>query len=374
MQQKKAAHTSGFLTYFLCGLVHDGVPTVDILGFAELDGAESVVELGAVGTGLFAEDIALASLGVIEALDGADDGGGTAGTGLLEGGKFLDVDGTTLDLHAHILGELHKALVSDGGQDGSALRGDVGTVLDAEEVGSASLVDIFLLFGIQVELAGVLATVASLDVGFEGSGIVTTDFVDTGAEGGTAVVLAGDDVGVGLEAALEVGSHGGDEDEEEVFVGRFHTHGDAGTDEQGTEVEAGAGAVGRNETLVHLDDLFAHLDEFLGRQLGHHNAAAGALEALGVGFGAEDADLAVFAAVGFQALEGFLTVVEAGGSHVHFDVLGTGNFDFAPLAITEVAAHVVVGFYVTEGEVLPIYIHDVQFFILFIVLILIRQR
>ena len=54
-------------------LVHDGVPVVDILGLAKLDSAEGVVELGAVGAGLFAEDIALAGLGVIEALDGADD-------------------------------------------------------------------------------------------------------------------------------------------------------------------------------------------------------------------------------------------------------------------------------------------------------------
>ena len=333
-----------------------------VFGLAELDGAEGVVELGAVGTGLLAEDIALAGLGVIEALDGADDGGGTAGASLLEGSKLLDVDGTTLDFHAHILGELHEALVGDGGQDGGALRGDVGTVLDAEEVGSASLVDILLLLGIQVELAGVLATVASFDVGLQGSGIVTTDFVDTGAEGGGAVVLAGDDIGVGFETALEVGSHGGHEDDEQVLVGGFHTHGDAGTDEQGTQVEAGAGAIGRNETLVELDDLLAHLDELLGGQFGHHDAAAGALQTLGIGFGTEDADLTIFAAVGFQTLESFLTVVKAGGCHVNFDVLGAGGLDFTPLAVAEVATHIVVGFDVTEGKVLPIYIHGIQFF------------
>ena len=57
---------------------------MDVFGLAELDGTEGVVELGAVGTGLLAKDIALASLGVVETLDGADDGGGTAGTGLLK--------------------------------------------------------------------------------------------------------------------------------------------------------------------------------------------------------------------------------------------------------------------------------------------------
>ena len=339
-------------------LVHDGVPVVLVFGLAELDGAEGVVELGAVGTGLLTKDVTLAGLGVVETLDGADDGGSTAGASFLEGGKLLNVDGTTLDFHAHILGKLHEALVGDGGQDGSALRGDVGTVLDAEEVGSAGLVDILLLLGVEIELAGILTTVAGLDVGFEGSGIVTTDLVDTGAERSGTVVLAGDDIGVGLETALEVGSHRGNKDDEQILVGGFHTHGDAGTDEQRTEVEAGAGAVGRNEALVEFDDLLAHLDKFLGGQLGHHDTAAGALQTLGVGFGTEDADLAIFAAVGFQTLEGFLTIVEAGGGHVDFDVFGAGSLDFTPFAVTEVAAHVVVGFDVTEGEVLPIYIHD----------------
>ncbi len=335
---------------------------MDVFGLAELNGAEGVVELGAVGAGLFAKDVALAGLGVVEALDGADDGGGAASTGFLEVGKFVNVDGTTLDFHAHILGELHEALVGDGGQDGGALRGYIDTVLDAEEVGGAGFVDILFLLGIEIELAGVLATVASFDVGFEGSGIVATDFVDTGAERGAAVVLAGDDIGVGFETALEVRSDGGDEDEEEVFVGGFHTHGDAGTDEQGTEIEAGAGAVRRDEALVEFDDLFAHLDEFLGGEFGHHDTAAGALHTLGVGFGTEDADFAVFAAIGFQAFESFLAVVEAGGGHVHFDVFGARSLDFAPFAVAIVAAYVVIRFYVTKREVLPIYIHDFQVF------------
>ena len=373
-EQKKAVGIANGLSVFRWNLVHDGVPVVLVFGLAELDGAEGVVELGAVGTGLLAKDVALAGLGVVKTLDGADDGGGTAGAGLLEGSKLLNFDGTTLDFHTHILGELHEALVGDGRQDGSALRGDVGTVLDAEEVGSAGLVDIFLLLGIQIELAGVLATVASLDVSSQGSGIVTTDFVDTGAEGGATVVLAGDDIGVGFETALEVGSHGGHEDDEQVLVGGFDTHGDAGTDEQGTQVEAGAGAIGRNEALIELDDLLAHLDELLGRQFGHHDAAAGALQTLGVGFGTEDADFAVFATVGFQSLESFLTIVEAGGSHVNVDVLGTGDLNLTPLAVAEVATHIVVGFDVTEGKVLPIYIHVVQIFRLFICLNSIRQR
>ena len=330
---------------------------MDILGFAELDGTEGVVELGAVGTGLLAEDVALAGLGVVKTLDGADDGGGAAGAGLLEGAEFLDVDGTTLDLHAHVLCKLHEALVGDGGQDAGTLRGDVGTVLDAEEVGSTGLVDILFLLGVEVELAGVLAAMASLGVGLEGSSVVAADLVDTGTQRSTTVVLAGDDVWVGLEAALEIRSHGGDEDEEEILVGGLHTHGDAGADEQRTQVEAGAGTVRRDELLVHLDDLLAHLDELLGGELGHHDAAAGALQTLGVGLGTEDADLAILAAVGFKALEGFLAIVEAGGSHVYVDALRTGDLDLAPLPVAEVAAYIIIRFHVTKRKVLPIYIH-----------------
>ena len=205
---------------------------------------------------------------------------------------------------------------------------------------------------------------ASLDVGLEGSSIVTTDFVDTSAEGGATVILAGDDIGIGLEAALEVRSHGSDKDEEEVLVGGLHTHGDAGTDKQGSQIEAGTSAIGRNELLVHLDDLLAHLDKLLGGEFGHHDATAGALQTLGVGFGTEDTDFAILATVGFQTLKGFLAIMEARSSHVHLDMLGTGNFNLTPLAVAEVAAYIVVRFYVTKRKVLPIYVHVYQFIVI----------
>ena len=339
-------------------LVDQDVPVVLVFGFAQLDGTQVLVELGADGAGFLAELVALACLGVVDALDGADDGGGTASASLLAFSQFFDGDGTTLDLDAHILGQLHQALVGDAGQDGGRLRGDVDTVLDGEEVGGAGFVDIFLFLGVQVELAGVLAAVASLGVGPERSGVVATDLVDTGSEGSRTVILAGDDVGVGLEAALEVGSHGGYEDEEEVLVGGFHAHGDAGADEQRTQVEAGAGAVGRDEALVHLDDELAHFDEALGGQFGHHNAAAGALQASGVLVGTEQADLAVLATVGFQTLEGLLTVVKARSGHMDVDAFLGGDFNLAPFAVAIPAAYVIIRFQVTKRKVLPIYIHN----------------
>ena len=161
---------------------------------------------------------------------------------------------------------------------------------------------------------------ASLDVGTERSGIVTTYFVDTGAQRSGTVVLAGDDIGIGFEAALEVRSDRSDENHKQILVGGLHTHGDTGTDEQRTEVQACTSAVRRNETLVELDDLLAHLHKLLGGEFGHHDAAASALQTLGVGLGTEDTDLAILATVALQSLESLLAVVQARCSHVHLDM------------------------------------------------------
>ena len=155
-----------------------------VFGFAELDSTESVVELGADWTGLFAEVVALAGSGVINTLDGTDDGSGAACTCFLKVYKLVNGDGTTLDLDAHILGQLHEALVGDGGKNRGALRCDIDTILNTEEVGCTSLVDVFLLLSVQIELAGILTTVASCGMSLQAGSIVTTDLIDTGTQRG----------------------------------------------------------------------------------------------------------------------------------------------------------------------------------------------
>ena len=202
---------------------------------------------------------------------------------------------------------------------------------------------------------------AGFDMGAEGSGIVATHLEDTGAERSGTVIFAGNDIGVGLETALEIGTYRGDENEEEVFVGRFNTNGNTGADEQRTEVEAGACAIRRNETLVELDDLLAHLDEFLSGEFGHHDATAGALQALGIGFGTEHTDFVILAAVSFQTFKSLLTIVETGGSHVYGEILFGRDFNFAPLTIAIPATDVIIGFQVTKREVLPINIHSTNY-------------
>ncbi len=168
---------------------------------------------------------------------------------------------------------------------------------------------IFLLLGVEIELAGILTAVASFNVSLEGSSIVATNLVNAGAEGSGTVVLAGDDVGVGLEAAFEVRTYGSNEDHEEILVSGFHTYLSASTDEKGTEVEGCAGAVRGNEMLVEFDNLLAHFNEELGGEFGHHDAAAGALQTCSVSLDAETADLAVLATESLEAFKSLLAIV-----------------------------------------------------------------
>ena len=160
-------------------------------------------------------------------------------------------------------------------------------------------------------------------------------------------------VGAG-KAALEVGTHGGYEDEEEVLVGRVYAYLCAHAEHERTDVEGCAALIGRDETLVELDHLLDHLGKEVGRHLGHHDAARGALHTGSVLVNAEDAYLAVGAAESLLALKGLLSVVEAGGSHVDVDEFGGADFNFSPLAVGITATHVVVGADVAEGQFAPI--------------------
>ena len=166
--------------------------------YAILDVAQHVVELGTDGTRLtiLADDVALLVLQVVDTLDGGDDSCGAACAGLFKGGQLFLGYLATLHLEAKIHSQLHQALVGDAGQDRGALGSHIGVVLDAEEVGGTTLVDILLLLGVEIELRGVAVLVGYV-VGLERSGIVATHLIDTGAEGSGTVVVAHDDVGVG---------------------------------------------------------------------------------------------------------------------------------------------------------------------------------
>ena len=125
-------------------------------------------------------------------------------------------------------------------------------------------------------------------------------------------------------------------------------------DEQRTDIQRGAALVGRDEALVQANHLLNHLHEHLSGNLGHHETTAGGLQAGGILLSTEYADLAVGAAIGLEAFEGFLTVVQTGGSHTEVDGLFGGDFYLTPLAVVVVATNVIVGRHEAEGQITPI--------------------
>ena len=69
-----------------------------------------------------------------------------------------------------------------------------------------SLVDVFLLFGVQVELAGITQVVGFL-VGKQRGSVVAAHLINTGAEWCGTVVVADNHVRVRSEAAFKVRTH-----------------------------------------------------------------------------------------------------------------------------------------------------------------------
>ena len=191
-------------------------------------------------------------------------------------------------------------------------------------------------------------------VGKERSGIVATHLVLARAERSRAVVVAHDDVRIRSKASLEIRTYGSHEDKEAILLGRMNAHLGAGADEQRTDVERGTALVGGNPLLVEAHHLLHHLFEQLGGNLGHENAATGGLQTLSIVLYAEHAHLAVRTAIGFQAFESLLAIVQAGGCHVQFQILIGADLNLPPLTVAIVATDVVVGLHVTERQICPI--------------------
>ena len=76
-------------------------------------------------------------------------------------------------------------------------------------------------------------------------------------------------------------------------------------------------SIGGDEFTVQLYGFHDHFLEQLYRGLGHENAAACALQPLGIFAHAEYPDFAILAAVCLEPFESFLPVVQACGSHVN---------------------------------------------------------
>ena len=112
--------------------------------------------------------------------------------------------------------------------------GDIGVVFDTKEISGTAFVDVFLFFGVQIEFAGIAVVVCPF-VGAQAGGIVASHLETAGAVRSCAVELAGDHIVCCGKSTLEVRTYGGDEDDEQIFVGGANAHLCAGTDEQRTD-------------------------------------------------------------------------------------------------------------------------------------------
>lgn len=336
---------------------------MDVGFFAELYGAELVVESGGdrAGFAIFGDDVLLAGVDVVDATDGRSYGSSATRGGFLHFVEFFNGNVSLFDGNVEVASELHEAAVGDRGEDGFGCGGDVDAVFDGKEVGGAAFVEVFLLFGVEVEY-GRVSEFVGVFAGNHSSGVVATGFESSGAFWCDTVVFAHDaDVG-GLETGLEVWPYGGNEDDEEVFGGGFYAYGGSHSNLEGTNVERSTCAVRRDEASVEADGFFNHIAEELFGDGNHADAFCGVDDASGVVFHSENANFAVLTTESFEAFEYFLSVVERSSGHVYVDIWRFGNFNFAPFTVAICAANIVVGREVAKRELAPInlFCHDLN--------------
>ena len=142
---------------------------------------------------------------------------------------------TRLNLHAEVLSHLTEAHVGDGWKNRLRSGSDVSVVLHTEEVCSPALVEIFLLLGVDVEHYGV-AELVSLLTGNKRCGIVTAHLYGTCALGSHTVVFAAHADLCGLEAFLEIRTHGSHKHDDHVFARGLNAYAGSDTDFEGTYI------------------------------------------------------------------------------------------------------------------------------------------
>ena len=314
-----------------------------IFDLTELDTAELVVHLLAHLASLGAVGQRLTRNGIVDRADGRNHSRRTASANLVKRRQLLDGNVALLDLQAHILGNLAQTHIGDRRQNRTRVGRYVLALLDTEEVGRATLLDILTLGSVQIEHIG-KALVVRLNTRVDRCGIVTARLDVTRTLRCSAVVVAVDHHVNRLETTLEVGAHGRRKDDQRVLLGGTNAQLRAGADQQRTQVERRTRTIGRHKIHIQLDHLATRLDEeFEGRNR-HTEILGRALQTLAILVDAEHTHLAVDTAIGLQTLESLLRIVQARCGNVHRNVLAIAHLDLAPSAIAVNCANVVVGF------------------------------
>src|SRR5699024_6633583 len=106
---------------------------------------------------------------------------------------------------------------------------------DSEEVSRTALIQIFLLFRIQIQYGGVSLGMSDL-ASYQASGIVTTHLDRTCPVRSRTVVLTKHAHLRGLESTLEIRTYRSDKYHKHIFGSRLHTHLSAQADHQRTNI------------------------------------------------------------------------------------------------------------------------------------------
>ena len=258
-------------------------------------------------------DLAIAEAGdpvaVLDRADGGDHGGRAGAEALVGAQSVVDVDLLLADLVTPVPRDLDDRLPGDSRQYGPGqLRRRDDAVLDAEEVGRSDLLDVPVVNGVEVDDLGEALGLGGLRWDHPGRVVADRLHPARAARGG-AVEIIRDLQRDRPEAALEVGPHRGDVDQERVLGCGCHTEDCAAAHQQRPDVER-ALAHGGDPAAVLEHGLADRVEEHLLRDDRHPEALRAVLHATRVPLGPEHDDAAVGCALRLQALEQALAVVE----------------------------------------------------------------
>ena len=290
---------------------------------------------------------------VVDGTHRGDDSSGAAEAALFELVDFAEGHVTLFHFHAQIfLGNMDDGTTGNGGQDGFGLGGHQGVALDEDDVGAAGLLDVGAGGGIQVDVL-VIALLVGIHDGIQAHGIVQTCLDMAGALGGGTVEV-GDADGQRLHAALEVGTHGGDEDTELILSSGLDADDGVIAEHIGTDVQGSAGTEGGHPGGIGLDHFTDGIQEPVHGERRHLQTLGRLHHAHCIEVGTEADDAAVLGGVGLHTLEAGLGVLQDAGALVHGDVGIGGQRAFIPLAVFIVGDIAVIGLDIAEADIAPV--------------------
>ena len=295
-------------------VLHGHTPASGVFQLAGLDAGDGIVELlGQLADGAAIDGHDL--IHIAQLAHGRDDSGGAGAPALLQSAVLLRLDqlvsGDLALLHgvAPASAQLQDGVAGDAGQDGAVeLGGDDGAIDLEEDVHGADFLDVLALHAVQPQNLGVTGVVGLL-LGDQGSGVVAAGLGIAHAAADSADVLILDPDAHGSQTGLVVSAGGGQDDHEQVGLGGSNAQELIGGDDEGTDVQGGAG-LGGDPVAIHIDNSGNSLHEVLNGQLRNDQTLVGGVGALCVHVGTEQVNLTVLGvAVCLQTLEHLLTIV-----------------------------------------------------------------